>query len=192
MRYLIYGVLIILSASLIWFFIANGFWPVALVNYQPVFYRDWSLFYSATYSFYKNTLNLNKADVTILEDEKYKKEFRRAALESSINEKIIHQELIKRFGRSELARIVSGKVGKIDLNKEEMKKGAELLYGLSAGDFQRIILIPKAEEEILGEKLLAEGNNLSSWLNQKRGGVRVMFFIGGYYWDKNGLQNISS
>ncbi len=191
-RFIIYAALICLSALLIWLLIANGFWPVAVVNYQPIFYRDWSLGYGAAYRFYENELIRSKSDVKILVDEKYKQELKRASLESLINEKIIHQELVSMFGRRELARLVGGKVDKIDLNKEEMKKGTELLYGLPAENFRRIILIPKAEEEILGEKLLAGGNSLINWLESARGGIKIVFFVKGYYWDKNGLQVISS
>ncbi len=175
--------LVVIIIAFIVFVLAGGYWAVAFVNKAPVSHREFNDWYGAALNFYQNNLKMAGKDPKVLDSDDARKELKRAVLESLVESKLIEEELKNRIGQSVLNMMVQEKIDKTDINNENLKKGAEVLYGLSTEKLKEIILVPKAEEEILEGRLFAENKNLDNWLKEKKAQSTVIITLPGFFWE---------
>ena len=167
---LIITIIIVIVAYLI----LSGFYPVALVNFNSISAHEWEANLTAAYAYYQKTSNNSLSNAA-------QKKIQRVILCKLIREEIIHQELTNRVKNSELAAIIDNKVKNFtaDSQTPELVKN---FYGLSMERFDKL-LIPVAEEEILGGRLFIENKNLSEWLKENRKKARLIILLPDFSWD---------
>lgn len=157
-----------------------GYYPIAIVNGNLVFARSLTDEYFVAYRYYANLLGPQNDRVASLE---FKKELRRATLNDLIEKSLIGQELKNRVGR-DLDSLVDNKI-KIPAKSDDVEKAANLLYGLSLADFREMVLVPKAQREILEGRLFLEKKNIEEWLVGAAENASVFILTPEFYWDKN-------
>lgn len=171
--------------------VVMGYWPVAKVNGHFITFAELSKNYGVAIHFYQSELKLNQKDLDILNSNESKNEIKRAVLESIIENELISEELDRELG-NDLVVIVEQKINKIDLGSEDFKRGSEILYGLSPEDFKKLVLIPRAREEILQGRLFLENNTstklIGEWLMEEKSKAAVTIFVPGLYWNKTGVE----
>ncbi|MDI6717706.1 MAG: SurA N-terminal domain-containing protein [Patescibacteria group bacterium] len=166
------------------FILYKGYWPAAFVGFQPITYAEFQKAYGATSHFYESSLKLYNEDPLLIQSDDVKNELKRAVLDSLIENKIIDKELSNRYKPDDLEKIISEKIGKTDMNLNEVQKGSEILYGLSPKDFKEVVLITKAKQEILEGNLFGENKNYDIWIHEEKLKLKVKIFISNLYWDK--------
>lgn len=175
--------LVVIIIAFIVFVLAGGYWAVAFVNKSSVSHREFNDWYGAALNFYQSNLKMAGKDPKVLDSDDARKELKRAVLESLVESKLIEEELKNRIGQSVLDMMVQEKINKTDINNENLKKGAEVLYGLSTEKLKEIVLTPKAEEEILEGRLFSENKNLDNWLKEKKAQSTVIITLPGFFWE---------
>lgn len=173
---------IIFSGLSAYYVIHLGYYPVAIVNYNLISARSLSDEYAVAYRYYAKVLGEN-SDVDLNSNE-LKKELRRATLNDLIEKSLIYQELKSKVGK-ELAYLIEGKINLEGINKEKLEEAASVLYGLSLADFKEMVLVPKAQKEILEGRLFLEKKTYDEWLSGASGNAKVFILTPEFYWDKN-------
>jgi hypothetical protein len=157
-----------------------GYYPIAIVNGSVIFSRSLTDEYFVAYRYYANLLGPQNEEVASLE---FKKELRRAVLNDLIEKSLIRQELKTRVGK-DLNSLVENKT-KISAKGDDMEEAANLLYGLSLVDFREMVLVPKAQREILEGRLFLENKTIENWLAEAAENASVFILTPEFYWDKN-------
>ena len=155
-------ILIILAAigfALVW----SGYYPIALVNWQPIFAKELDTNYTVALNFYKSQFKNNQA----FNSSSTHSEIKNAVLTSLMEDKIIDSEIIKKIGKSDFEKKIAEKLSKIDLSSEKTKEGAKLIYGLSIEQLKEIVLTEQVKREIAEELFGSPGKNFNEWLEEK-------------------------
>jgi len=71
----------------------------------------------------------------------------------------------------------------------ELRDAAQTISGLSFGDFRTLMLVPKAEEDILSGRLSLKGEKLDAWLLAAKKTSDVKVFSRELYWDGEGVKS---
>ena len=167
----------------------DGYWPAVFVNSNAISYKRFKEAYTVSVYYYRVGLKATSQDTAILESDEVQKELRRAVLDSLVEQKLIESELGKRLSSRDLSQMIDEKMNQENLNSENFKKGAELLYGLPAEEFKKIVLISQAKREILeGRFILADSINsgqtggFDEWLKSERAKAKISVLLSGFYW----------
>ncbi len=155
-------ILIILAAvgfALVW----SGYYPIAFVNWQPIFAKELNTNYAVALNFYKSQLKNNQ----VFNSSSTQSEIKNAVLTSLIEDKIIDSEIIKKIGKSDFEKRIAEKLNKIDLSSDKTKEGAKLIYGLSIEQLKEIVLTEQVKREIAGELFGSPNKDLDDWLEEK-------------------------
>jgi hypothetical protein len=83
---------------------------------------------------------------------------------------------------------VQGKVAKYR-DDTQIAAAAQALYGLAMSDFEREVLIPQAERDILAAKLFFAEKTFDAWLKEARQNAQVIVLSGQYRWDGGQVTN---
>ena len=164
---------------------AFGYWPIVFVNNHPIFYKEFKPAYEIVYLFYRNDVQAFNQNPALLESPEMKEELKRATVQSLIEKKIIEIELAKEIKPDDLKKRVGEKINNINLTDQTFQKGVEALYKLSVDDFKNMVLIPKAQEEILGTILADKGVNLIDWMNKTQKEAKIFIFLSDLKWADN-------
>lgn len=170
------------------YLIVSKTYPVALVNSRPIALKSFEKDLSASVNYYKKILETYRGSSSgaFSLDLKTRNEIKRLLLEKLIEESLIHSELERRLSEKEIKDIVGRKIEEAAANAD-LEKGAEILYGFSLEEFKEKVLAPQAEREILEARLFLEKENLDDWLKKEKAAANVMIFIGGFYWNGEGV-----
>lgn len=178
------SILVVLAIILIgggYLYFAKAY-PVILVDYRPVSAGDLEKYYNGAYRYYQNILNFYNKDAAALDAEGAKKEIQRAVLDKLVEDKVIDIELSRLMNSGDLAKAVERKIAKVN-NSQNTQKGAEMLYGFSADEFQKQVLIPEAKWEILRDRLFLENKNFEEWLKGVKSKTKVIILASGFFWN---------
>jgi len=179
-------IVIVFIASGIYFFVSRNY-PIAFVDNSSILNSDFQGSYLINYNFYSNSLKANNQDAIILKSDDVIKELKRATLDVLIEQEIIDNELNKRVKADDLLKMIDEKVSVAGLNSDKFKKEVEFLYGASAENIKKLVLIPKAKEEILEGRLILENSqadNFDDWVKQKKSEAKVEILMPEFNWDK--------
>jgi len=193
----------IVSIILIIMFVGGGYlyfakaYPVILVDYRPISAGDLEKYYNGAYRYYQNVFNFYNKDAAALDSEGAKKEIQRAVLDKLVEDKIINIELNRLIKPGDIDNVVKQKISEIN-NSQNVQKGAEILYGFSADEFQKQILIPEAKWEILRDRLFLSGEissapdggedkNFEEWLKRAKSKAKVIILASGFSWNGEGV-----
>lgn len=162
--------------------ISFKFYPIVFVNWQPIFYADFSKNYKAALIYYENVVTTyNKDNADIINSLEVRDEIKRAGIESLIENILILNELKEIFSNSELKNQISKNVSTV-INGKDIKKEIETLYGLSSEEFIEYFLEPQARREILEARLRMENINFNEWLKSAKFQANVTIFFPGFEW----------
>lgn len=175
--------LLIIFIGLAIYFISRGYYPIALVNYKFITFKDFSVDSAVASYYYEKNSEIYKK--TAIADNNFKKDIQRAALDQLIESRLTHQELLKFLSENDINGMVNKRIEEL-INRSDIKKGTESLYGLQAQDFKNLVLRPIAEQEILEARLfLSTNQSFKSWLNDVKLKANVMILIPGFDWEDN-------
>ena len=72
----------------------------------------------------------------------------------------------------------------------QLGRAAETLYGLTAKELERDLLVTQAEREILAGRIFLRGEKIEDWLSDAKAAARVIIFSPSFKW--NGEQVIGN
>ncbi|MBI3045928.1 MAG: hypothetical protein HYY86_00065 [Candidatus Harrisonbacteria bacterium] len=184
---LILFVIFMLFGTGAYFAVQNGWYPIALVNFDILTKKSVEKDSAAAFRYFQNALLASGSDPRQLEKPESRKEIRRAVLDKLIVDSLIYQELQSKFP-NEFRDIAEKNINQFVQNNNNVEQGAKLLYGLEWPDFKERILLPQAYREILEGRMFLNNENFSDWLVQKRGLARVIIFTPDLQWEDNGVK----
>ena len=177
---------LILTIGIGAYIIISHSYPVVLVGSQLISAGDFREHYSGAYKYYRNILELYAKDAAVLNADETKKEIERAVLDGLIEDVLIDEELRKTMSAADLNRIVEERISKIE-NGEKISKEASVLYGFSADDFKKRVVIPQAKSDILGNRIFLENGNFEEKLKELKRNAKVVILIPGFSWIGEGV-----
>lgn len=180
------AVLLLAVAALI--IARKGWYPVALVNWQPVFRFDLNENVRAALQFYQ-ARGVAQPGLAVKwtgdEGEKNLQELKKNVMAAMIEDRIV-----RRVFRNEGFRDLEGEaLKKVDEalgdreRGDDFVKGVRLLYGWDVSALRKRLLEPGARREALEEKMAAEGVNFDEWFLEQKQKANVKVFLVGT-WDK--------
>jgi len=107
-------------------------------------------------------------------------EVKAQVLERLIEAKLIESAVKKEVGR-DLAPLLESKLNKHRENSS-LRRAATTLYGLDFGDFEKEVLTPQAERDILAGRLFLREENIDDWLAAAKKEARVTIFDKSLRW----------
>lgn len=162
------------------FLVSQGYYPIALVENDLISARRFVEEYTAASFYYKNVLKTYGSalrDVPRLTPSDL-----RLAVMNGIVEKVLISKGAKLETGEDLDYLISNKLAKF-AGDEKLGEAVEALYGLTRKEFERDILIPQAEREILAGRLFLRGENLEDWLRKAKAAARVIIFSPQFGWN---------
>lgn len=178
---------IIVSAILFFLFfviIFSGFYPVALVNGAPLYFRIWKKLEKSSMRFAKiqlEKIQKKPFDFSAKENVGLLLQGRKETLTLLIEDIIIEQQgkkLAADFEKFSKVRVEDA------LRKgKNMGNAATFFYGLSIDDFKELVLFPQARRDILREELENKGQNFESWLSEIKKKSRVRMLLVPFKWN---------
>lgn len=162
-----------------YYFVHFGYYPVAVVNNSLITSNELDNEFSLAHRYYSTVLR-GKEGYNV-ESLDFKKELRRAALESLIEKTLIYKEAKARLG-GELNNSVDIKINKEISDPGKIEEAAKLLYGMNLADFRQLILVPQARREILDSRLVLEKTNFQTWLSGAKKSAKVFILTPRFYW----------
>ena len=178
---------LILTIGIGAYIIISHSYPVVLVGSQLISAGDFREHYSGAYKYYRNILELYAKDAAVLNADETKKEIERAVLDGLIEDVLIDEELKKIMSAADLGRMVEEKISKIARSGEKLGESASILYGFSADDFKKRVLIPQAKSDILGNRIFLENGNFEEKLKELKRNAKVVILIPGFSWIGEGV-----
>lgn len=177
---------LILAVSVGAYIIISRSYPVVLVGNRTISAGDFRDYYNGAYKYYQNALELYAKDTAVLNAEETKKEIERAVLDGLIEDVLIDGELRRMMSKDEINRIVEEKISKIG-DSEKISRDASVLYGFSAADFKKKVLIPQAKSDILRDRIFLENGNFEEKLKELKRNAKVTILISGFSWTGEGV-----
>jgi hypothetical protein len=172
------------------FMISAGYYPIAFVGNRPLLARDFWRNYRAAATYYENfarTYSASSTDIGYVV-QATQTELERSVLEALIERRLVHVEAENEIGGN-LQGLIEERIGKFE-NDGELQKAASAVYGLSAADFRREVLVPQAEREILTGQLFLKGEKIDNWLEKAKGSSNVVIFSPDFKWSGKGVELI--
>lgn len=158
----------------------NGYYPVALVNYSPVFEKDFQTMSNATVKFYNGAITrYQKKELNSDDAQKLVEESGRAVLDRLIEMTLIHNEIKNRIG-GELQQEIDKRVANIE--EKSVTTGVNALYGFTFEQFKQFIAAPEIEKELLAGSLKKDGQDFSDWIKTTRQTADVLVLLPNVEW----------
>jgi len=180
-------VIFMLSGTGSYFAVQNGWYPIALVNFDIITKKSVEKDSAAAFRYFQNALLTSGSDPGQLERPESKKEIRRAVLDKLIADSLIYQELQSKFPR-EFQGIAEKNINQFIQDNDNVEQGAKLLYGLEWPDFKERVLLPQAYREILEGRMFLNNENFNDWLAKERASARVIVFMPGLKWENGSIK----
>lgn len=178
----IVGFFTLLGIGIIIFsFVQDGVYPVAMVDYHPIDAKTLDKDYRAALNYFRNALLTYGSDPKVLESSVSQKEIRRAALNKLIDDFLIYREAKKRLG-SDLGRVTE-KIIEQNIKDPKLESAVKEIYGLSLNDFKSGVLTAQAHKEILEGRMTLNNENFDDWLKKESGQAKIIILLPEFYWD---------
>lgn len=179
--------LAIIFAGLGFYYIVQaGYYPIAIVNGDVILAGEMKEEYSAALYYYANSpLTGQRPDVT---GGDFQKELRRAVMQELIEKSLVIKGLTDRAG-GEADDLVDRKIQEQNIDAQTLDSAARALYGITAADFMRLALIPRAQREVLESRLFLEDKKLDDWLKESAESAKVFIITPEFYWDNGAVKN---
>lgn len=174
-RFYIYFLSIIATGLVVYFISVLGWYPIALVDSNWIMASSLKKHSDASLQYYKAALGGGVLPQGI------DQEFRRAALDQLIEDALIYNELRQRIG-DDGDRLVNEKLNSLNVNIADIGSAVEVLYGLSFADFKELILVPRAQREVLIESLAVDKLEIDDWLANIKTNSKVLIFSFRFSW----------
>lgn len=174
----------VVFGGFLFFYVSLG--VVALVDYKLIWKKDFNETLDLMIKYYDVSGHNMTTDVSgsnLLEDKDFLKQMQKETLGRMIEYKIIAMELEKiNPDWRELARIKIDNATLKIKEQEKFEEGVRTLYGMSFSEFERKVLMPQAQFEIMSEELKKQNKNYDEWLKEKKRGLNVRIMIEGLEW----------
>lgn len=181
--------IIITVAGIIYYVARSEYYPVAIVNFRPILYKDYNTTLVAMNNFTKaRSIPLilkNNLNSESFGDPSFVENMRRMVLAEMVKNEIMRQG-INGLKIADLDNKIKNKIESVLSVKEgdsEFLAGVEILYGLELGRFKELILTPFARKEILIEEKMVD--NLDEWFDKEKNKAGVYIFLNNMKWDKD-------
>jgi len=171
-----------------YFLTRNGFYPIALVNYDFVIEKNVEENSLVAYKYFQNALLLAGSDPGTLDAPQSIMEIKRAALDKLITDALILNELKKRIKEEEFNAIAERNIEKLIENNSDVEGAAQKIYGLKFEDFRRMILMPQAYREILEGRMFLNDENFEKWLDNAKASAWVVILSPKLQWKENSVK----
>ncbi len=179
--------LVLLGAG-VFYVLHNALYPVATVNGVMISAGEFQRVALAGLNFYVKTEEAAAhRQLTTDEVSTLYAEIRRATLDKLLGERLIDGELGRRFGGEVLA-LANQKIA--DAHVDRLRAAVPELYGTTFEEFQEMLLLPEAKQELLDEALKSESSDVAIWLPSARHNARAMIFLPKLQWS-NGTVEIA-
>lgn len=179
----IYFVLILIALATVAitgaYLILSQSYPVALVDWKPIFAKDFNNDYQAALTYYKNALEIYAKDSTVLNADETKMEIKRAVFDNLIENILIEKKLRQEIGNDKFYETVANKIEE-SVKKGDIQKAAETLYGFSFDEFKERVLTPQAKKEIL-EDLFK--NDFEEKLKEMKTTAKIIMLLPDFEWN---------
>lgn len=171
-----------------------GWYPVAMVNWQPIFRFDLDENVRAARQFYQARGLAQPALAVEWAGDEGEKNLEE--LKKNIMLAMIEDRIARRVFRNEGFRDLEGEAQKkVDKalgdrgRSDDFVKGVMLLYGWDVFALRKRLLEPGARREALEEKMGKEGVNFDEWfLEQKQKANVKVFFVGTWNKEKGAVE----
>ncbi len=162
----------------------NGWYPVALVNYQVISAAALEQNVNIAYTYYKNVLTLSGGDPSSLNTPQSSQELERATLDELISRALVTHELQQRMSAADLQTVVNRTITNLTTSTTTtLTDGVEKLYGMSLDAFKAEVLTPEAYTEVLQGRMNFTSQDFTSWLADARKNASVIILYPGLSWD---------
>ena len=162
-------ILAVVGFALVW----SGYYPIAFVNWQPIFAKSLDTNYAIALNFYKSQLKNNQ----VFNSSSTQSEIKRAVLISLIEDKIIDSEVVKKIGKNDFEKKITEKLSEIDLSSDKIKEGAKLIYGLSIEQLKEIVLTEQVKREIAEGLFGSPDKSFHDWLGERFKSSNIIVLI---------------
>lgn len=171
--YLLFLTLIFLGLAG-YYLVQQGWYPLAIVNGDWIWARDFQREYAAVVNYYRQILpKFDKNSLT---------ELKRASLDALVADSLIYDELTKRLD-SNLSAEIENKISAALGGGNDLPSAVKALYQLDFAEFKELILRPQAQREILAAHLASENKKLEDWLNDERKNASVVLLSTSFGWN---------
>lgn len=182
--YIIFLTFIIVGLT-VFSIISAGYYPILSVNGHLVSARTFWKSYQAGSIYYQNIIEISGPNIP---ENEVLSQF---DLKRSVLTQLIENVLIEEGAKSELGDdlnyLVKNKISKLNQDKKT-NEATQILYGLGFADFEKIVLVPLARQEILTGRLFLEGQDLEDWLEKAKKSSQVKIFSGEFLWNGSEVQ----
>ena len=159
---------------------------VALVNYDPIWKKDFNETLDLVIKYYDisdHHLTTDTSSSSLLKDKYFLKQIQKEALGRMIDYKILNMELEEiNPNWRELARIKIDNATLKIKEQEKFEEGVRTLYGMSFYEFERKVLMPQSQFEIVVEELKKQNKNYDEWLKSKKKKLSISIMVDGLEW----------
>ncbi|MBI2623541.1 MAG: hypothetical protein HYW65_03115 [Candidatus Liptonbacteria bacterium] len=180
-RYTIFFSIIAATVTAV-FAVRAGYYPLALVGGDILLARDFRNQYRAARTYYENVRAMYGAASTLPAAD-----MERAVFTAMIEGALVHAAVREEIG-TETARMVAARVDAF-LEDADLLRAADAAYGVGAGEFRAMVLVPQAEREILTGQLFLRGEKFEDWLAKAKRSERVVVLAPGLHWDGAEVQS---
>ncbi len=171
------AVLLILVLAAI-YLVSSSRYPIALVNGETITARQVAVNYLAAQKYFDSLVKTYPQDAPEKPDA--------AKIKLAVLNQLVERALIAQGAQLEagadLDALVRDKVERY-ASAGDLAQAADTLYGLSTADFQKEVLVPQAEADILSGRLFLRGEKLEDWLMRAKDNAQVVILSGNYAWD---------
>lgn len=165
-------------------FFLTGFYPVALVNGQPISYRTWEKAQRGAINFANaQAQRAGRASIDFFAPGygELLHAVRRDTLTFLIEDIILAQEGKKAVG--EFKFLVEDRVREAMASSRSLEGGARLMYGLSLAEFRMLVLSPQARRDVVSEALAGGTKSFDEWLFEVKKRKMVQLFFVPFRWN---------
>lgn len=156
----------------------TGFYPVAIVDGAPIFYRTWKKAEGAAIRFASASAKMSgvtSIDFSRQENAEILLSVKRDTLTFLIEDKIIFsagKRVIDNF-----AARVKQEINNVIKKTPGVMEGGKAVYNLDNDDFLALVFMPQARKDVLAEIFRARGQGYEEWLAlaKKSASVRLYF-----------------
>lgn len=176
-KFFIFGLVVIVA---VFFVVRAGFYPVAIVEDGVVFKRTWKMAEAASRRFLAaKVYEVEKSnfDFSLPENQEILDSIKKDTLTF-----LIEDIVLAKAGRellSDFENLTEQRVNEA-LSHQNMAEAATILYGLDASGFKKMVLLPQARRDVLGDAL---GVDFDAWLEDAKKKADVRLILVPYRWD---------
>ena len=167
-----------------YYFIHNGYYPIAMVNGEFIGAHRLNKESTVRYSYYTKTAALG--GMTAEDKNSLFFEFRRMALGGLIEDMLIEQGL-RGMTDGDIKKAAEQRLTERETDINGLSTVASTLYGLDLADFKTIVLLPQAKKDMLRERIMERGSDAEDWFAETKKTARVRLFSTQFSWDGNGV-----